>query len=72
MKNDVVSVRPNFGRTQLLLPGLAVYASQENLEKLRLSLKDKKKESEEAMKHSSRFAELVQTYSQVSWVCSKC
>lgn len=62
MKGDVVSVRPNFGRTKLLLPGLAAYASPENLEKLRLTLKDDTKETHEVLTHSSRFAELVAKY----------
>ena len=60
LKNDVVSVRPNFGRSKLLLPGLAVYASPENLEKLKLDLKNfSGNESTELLLHSSRFAELV-------------
>lgn len=62
MKNDVVSVRPNFGRTQLLLPGLAVYASPENIEKLKSKLKDGVQESEDTLTHSSRFAELVRAH----------
>lgn len=60
LKNDVVSVRPNFGRTKLLLPGLAVYASPENLEKLKTDLQNSREtENIEPLLHSSRFAELV-------------
>lgn len=60
LKNDIVSVRPNFARKHLLLNGLAVYASPENLEKLKLELaKRKEGNQEELLQNSSRFAELV-------------
>lgn len=63
LKDDVVTVRPNFGRTELLLPGLAVYASPENLEKLEKSKENAEntgeKEKNAPLQHSSRFAELV-------------
>lgn len=58
MKNEVVSVRPNLGRNKLLLPGLAVYASPENLEKLKKTLEETKHDVN-ALACSSRFAELV-------------
>ncbi len=60
MKNDIVSVRPNFGRTKLLLPGLAVYASPENLKKLQETLADSKGKVDFAF--SSPHSELVDTY----------
>ena len=56
MKNDVVKVRPNFGRTKLLLTGLAIYATPENLEKLTSSPNT---DTKEVVKHSSRFSSLV-------------
>lgn len=64
LKNDVVTVRPNFGRTELLLRGLAVYASPENLEKLKKSKELDKSENEKnaPLLHSSRFAELVHSF----------
>ena len=57
MKGDVVSVRPHFGRNKLLMQGLAMYASPENLKKFaeQKSGEDIKQE----VKHSSRFSELV-------------
>ena len=58
LKNDVVTVRPNFGRAKLLLPGLALYASPENLEALKQELLSSNK-TVESSKHSSRFSELV-------------
>lgn len=58
LKNDVVSVRPNFGRYKLLLPGLAVYASPENLESLKRELSSENRVVE-PLTHTSRFAELV-------------
>ena len=57
MKDDIVSVRPQFGRNNLLLPGLAIYASPENLE-----LRNKRlaaKTETEAEKHSSRYSGMV-------------
>lgn len=57
MKNEVVSVPAFFGRDKLLLTGLAVYASNENLEKLKN--KETETTSSEAEAHSSRFSELV-------------
>lgn len=50
---EKVSVRPNFGYERLLLPGLAVYASPENIEKYAT---DQPSEKE---KHSSVYALLV-------------
>lgn len=66
LKNDVVSVRPNFGRTKLLSPGLAIYASPENLEKLKTEL-EKSSENVQSMLHSSRFAELTRR-DLASWI----
>lgn len=60
LKNDIVSVRPSFGRSKLLLQGLAVYASPENLEKLKSELeKANNGDNTQALEHSSRYAELV-------------
>ena len=53
-----MSVRPNFGRNKLLLPGLAVYASPENLEALKRELSSENR-AVEPLTHSSRFSELV-------------
>lgn len=58
MKDEVVSVRPNFGRSKLLMPGLAMYASPENLEKLKERLRQSNSTAE-PLAHSSRYAELV-------------
>lgn len=63
LKNDVVTVRPNFGRTELLLRGLAVYASPENLEKLTKWKELENKGESALLLHSSRFAELVYRFS---------
>jgi large subunit ribosomal protein L9 len=57
MKDDIVSVRPEFGRNNLILPGLAIYASPDNLE-----LRNKRlaaKTETEAEKHSSRYSGMV-------------
>lgn len=61
LKNDVITVRPNFGRNKLLLPGLAVYASPENLKKLKeeLANTNSQENADALIVHSSRFAELV-------------
>lgn len=57
MKGDVVSVRPHFGRHKLLLQGLAIYASPENLKKFAGQKSGENIKQE--FKHSSRFSELV-------------
>lgn len=59
LADEVVTVAANIGRNQLLLPGLAVYASPENLEKRkqRLSATD----NDGKPMHSSIYAELVKT-----------
>ena len=53
IKGDVVSVRPNYGRSKLLLTGLAEYASPENLEALRKVQIGKS--SEQSVQHRSFF-----------------
>ncbi len=58
LKNEIVTVRPNFGRFKLLASGLAVYASPENLEKLKKDLENSDNKVQTTL-HSSRFAELV-------------
>jgi len=57
LADEVVTVAANIGRNQLLLPGLAVYASPENLEKRkqRLSATD----NDGKPMHSSIYAELT-------------
>jgi len=57
MKGDVVSVRPHFGRHKLLLQGLAIYASPENLKKFAGQKSGENIKQE--FKHSSRFSELT-------------
>jgi len=56
MKGDVVTVRPHFGRQKLLMQGLAVYASSENLKKF---ADQKSSGDRQELKHSSRFSELT-------------
>merc|ERR1711928_37645 len=56
MKGDVVTVRPHFGRRKLLMQGLAVYASSENLKKF---ADQKSSGDRQELKHSSRFSELT-------------
>ncbi|CAD6992756.1 39S ribosomal protein L9, mitochondrial [Ceratitis capitata] len=51
-KGDVVSVRPNFAYNKLLLPGLAVYKTDENL-----TLYAKTEEDAKVVSHSSAFAQ---------------
>ncbi|XP_046650898.1 39S ribosomal protein L9, mitochondrial-like [Daphnia pulicaria] len=58
LKNEIVTVRPNFGRFKLLASGLAVYASPENLEKLKKDLENSDNKVQTTL-HSSRFAELT-------------
>ena len=62
MKGDVVTVRPHFGRQKLLMQGLAVYASPENLKKF---ADQKSSGDRQELKHSSRFSELV--FHQTNW-----
>lgn len=53
-RGDVLSVKPNFAYNKLLLPGLAVYKTAENVAKYA------KKEDEKAdLEHSSPFAQRV-------------
>lgn len=51
-KGDLVKVRPAFAYNKLLLPGLAVYHTEKNVEKY----KPKGEESIDEEKHSSQFA----------------
>ncbi|XP_053946954.1 39S ribosomal protein L9, mitochondrial [Anastrepha obliqua] len=51
-KGDVVSVRPNFAYNKLLLPGLAVYKTEENIK-----LYSKTEEDKQTITHSSAFAQ---------------
>ena len=53
-----MSVRPFFGRNKLLMPGLAMYASPENLKKLR-EQEPGAGDVQQERQHSSRFSELV-------------
>lgn len=53
-KGDVLSLRPNFAYNKLLLPGLAVYKTTENIE-----LYKKDDDDDESVKHSSPFAQRV-------------
>lgn len=51
-KGDVISIKPNVAYNKLLLPGLAVYKTEENVSKYA------KKENEKVdLEHSSRFAQ---------------
>lgn len=53
-KGDVVTVKQNYGYNKLLLPGLAVYKTSDNLQKF------SKSEDEKNVKiHSSPFAQRV-------------
>ena len=52
-KGEVVKQRPNFAYNNLLLPGLAVYVTPENIEKY----KSDSIESENEPKHSSPYAQ---------------
>lgn len=54
-KGDIVSVKPNFAYNKLLLPGLATYVTQENIEKYKRADGDKSDE----VKHSSQHAQRV-------------
>jgi len=58
LKGDLVSVRPFFGRNKLLMPGLAMYASPENLKKLR-EQEPGAGDVQQERQHSSRFSELT-------------
>ncbi|XP_014092491.1 large ribosomal subunit protein bL9m [Bactrocera oleae] len=51
-KGDVVSVRPNFAYNKLLLPGLAVYKTEENM-----ALYTKTEDEKKTVHHSSAFAQ---------------
>ncbi|XP_018785639.1 PREDICTED: 39S ribosomal protein L9, mitochondrial [Bactrocera latifrons] len=51
-KGDVVSVRPNFAYNKLLLPGLAVYKTAENV-----ALYTKTEDEKKTVRHSSAFAQ---------------
>lgn len=53
-KGDVVSVRPNFAYNKLLLPGLAVYKTEENM-----ALYTKTEDEKKTVHHSSAFAQRV-------------
>lgn len=53
-KGDVVSVKPRYAHNMLLLPGLAVYKTEKNLEKYK-----KDSDQPEAEKHSSPFVQRV-------------
>lgn len=68
LKNEVVTVRPNFGRFKLLASGLAVYASPENLEKLKKDLENSDNTVQTTL-HSSRFAELVLSHYCCYFMC---
>lgn len=57
-KGETVTVRPNFAYNKLLLPGLAVYKTPENIAKY------ENKESNDANKHSSPF---IQRTISVFW-----
>lgn len=59
LKGDVVSVRPNFGRYQLLLPKLAVYSTPENLLKYQKSPEDA---DVSQSSHSSLYAGLTMKF----------
>lgn len=59
---DKVSVRPNFAYNNLLLPGLAVYASPENLEKYKQYEVQK-----EIVPHSSATAQRVRII--IDFIC---
>lgn len=53
-KGDVISVKPNFAYNKLLLPGLAVYKTEENVAKYA-----KKEDEKVDLEHSSPFAQRV-------------
>lgn len=53
IKGEIVTVRPNFAYNNLLLPGLAVYATPENVQKFKGF--EKKLDDQ----HSSSTAEIV-------------
>lgn len=59
-KGDVVSVRPNFAYNKLLLPGLAVYKTEENV-----ALYSKTEDEKKAVRHSSAFAQRVCIYTGI-------
>uniref|UniRef100_A0A1L8DRF5 Large ribosomal subunit protein bL9m n=1 Tax=Nyssomyia neivai TaxID=330878 RepID=A0A1L8DRF5_9DIPT len=51
-KGDVVSLKPRYAHNMLLLPGLAVYKTDKNVEKYK-----KDDDGQEAVKHSSPFVQ---------------
>lgn len=65
-KGDVVSLKPNVAYNQLLLPGLAVYKTPENLSKYAVEKDDTEKEI-----HSSAYAQRVSKHRKLTPVtCS--
>ena len=63
MRGDIVETTPYKARNHLILPGLAVYASPENVEKYSYLLKDESKEDQA----SSPFALKVRRFYLVNW-----
>lgn len=53
-KGDIINVRPTFAYNKLLLPGLAVYVTPENIEKFKPKAGEVTHQEE---KHSSQFAQ---------------
>lgn len=56
-KGEVVNARPNFAYQKLLLPGLAAYATPENIEKFKAKVEEKTEKM-----HSSQFSQRVSYY----------
>lgn len=56
---DIVEVKPFYARNSLLLPGLAVYPSEENLKKYAQAIEARKLKEQKT--YSSPFASLVQS-----------
>lgn len=56
-KGDVVSLKPTFVYNKLLLPGLAVYKTEENIAKYA-----KKSTEKVELQHSSPYAQRVSSY----------